>query len=518
MVSELAAERTGRLYQFWDLMTDRTIECDAVIVGSGAGGATVAAELAEAGLAVAVLEEGGFYDTRTFHAGLFDAVAHLYRDAGTERAVGPPNVMLFQGRCVGGSTVINGGMCWRTPARVLERWTRERGLPAVGPEAMQPLFERLEALIHVAPQEPGSIGMDDGLLRLGAERLGYKVVANRRNQLHCVGSNNCVFGCPTGAKQSMLVSMLPRAVGFGADIYADCRVERLVLERAGPDGRPRAVGVQARVLDPDPRAPARTLTVRARHVVLACGAIQTPLLLLGEGLANGSGQLGRNLAVHPNAKAIALFDEPVVGWQGVHQAHQIHEFLEEGIVMAVAFLPPQLLALTQPLLGNALFELMRQINHMVCAGILVEDTTTGTVRRGPFGRAAVRYRMSDYDLEQVLRGLALLAEVYFAAGAREVLLPIYGLEPLRSPDEIPRLFRHPVHRHDLEIAAFHPLGTCRMGVHPGSSVVDPFGQVHEVAGLWIADASVLPGPIGVNPMLTIMALALRTALRIRGAW
>jgi choline dehydrogenase-like flavoprotein len=505
----------GRLRQFWDVERDLQISCDVVVCGSGAGGATVAAELAEAGLRVVVLEEGGFYDTRSFNSTVFDAASRLYRGAGTEQALGPPNVLFMQGRCVGGSTVINGGMSWRTPERVLDRWAREHGIPGVGPAAMDPIFDRVERLVHVGRQAPETIGRDQGLFRLGAERLGFKVVANRRNQLHCTGSNNCAFGCPTGGKQSMLVSMLPRAVGFGADIYSDCRVERIVHERGA--GRQRVSGVRARMVDPQTDRPGPRVHVRARHVVLSCGATQTPVLLLNNGLANGSGQVGRNLTLHPNAKALAIFDEELLGWQGVHQAYQVHEFLDEGILLAAPFLQPQILALTVPLLGDELWELLQHTNRMLCGGILVEDSTTGTVSRGPYGSALLRYRMTPYDLERCQRGLALIAEVYFAAGAKRVVLPIHGAPVLEGPEDIPRIFEHPIDPRDIEIATVHLMGSCRMGVDPRRSVVDARGEAHEVEGLWIADASVLPTSIGVNPMLSIMAVAARTALYIRGA-
>ncbi|RME74786.1 MAG: FAD-binding protein [Planctomycetota bacterium] len=507
------APRAGRLHQFWDVEGPLSLECDVAVCGSGAGGATLAAELAEAGARVLIFEEGGFWDTRSFGPRLFEAATRLYRAAGTEQAHGPPDVLFLQGRCVGGSTVINGGMSWRTPERVLERWGREHGIPAVDPESMAPIFERLEALVHVGPQAPDTIGRDQSLFRLGAERRGLRVVANRRNQRQCVGSNNCVFGCPTGGKQSMLVSMLPRALGFGAELYADCRVQRLLVHERG--GRPRIEGLIARLVDPRTDRPGPPVRVRARHVVLSCGATQTPVLLLRNRVACGSGQVGRHLTLHPNAKAIAIFEDAVHPWRGVHQAYQVHERLEEGILLAAPFLQPQILALTLPRLGARLWEVLGQIERVVSGGVLVEDSTSGRVLPGPFGSARMRYRMTRHDLDRCLRGLALLCEIYFAAGAQRIVLPIHGLEEITSPDEIRRLFAHPLDPRDIEIATVHAMGSCRMGIDPHRAVVDAFGESHEVRGLWIADASVLPTPVGVNPMLTIMALATRTAFFLR---
>lgn len=502
------ATPAGGVFQFWDVEKDLDLECDAVVVGSGAGGATVAAELAERGLSVVVLEEGGFHDTRGFRADAIESVKSLYREAGAQRVAGRPPIMLAQGICVGGSTVINGGMCWRTPERALKRWRWEHGVEGATPEALEPIFRRVEERLHVAEQDPESIGRDDDLLRIGAERLGYRVTANRRNQRHCVGSNNCAFGCPTGGKQSMLVSYLPRAVAHGARIYADCRAERVLLERG------RASGVEGRLRDPATRRRGPRVRVRARRVVLACGAIETPLLLLRNRLANSSGEVGRNLALHPNAKCVAIYDEDVYGWKGVHQAHQVHEFLDEGLDMAVAFLPPELLALASDRIGDALWELISQINRIVMSGILVEDTTTGRVRPGPGGMAAMSYQVSGHEIEQILRGVGLLSEILFASGARRIVLPIHGAPEIRSPGEIRKIYERPLDPLDLELFSVHPMGTCRMGADPRRSVVSSFGEAHDVPGLYIADASVFPTPIGVNPMETIVALATRTAWRI----
>ncbi|MFC1705508.1 GMC family oxidoreductase [Planctomycetota bacterium] len=505
----------GQVYQYWDVTKDEEVEADAVVVGSGAGGATVAAELAEGGLSVVVLEEGGAYDTKSFNGDAIQGIKRLYRDAGVGVICGRPQILLAEGRCLGGSTVINGGMSWRTPERVLKRWEMEFAIPGLATGAMDPIFDRIEERIHVNIQAPDSLGGDDALLRLGAERLGFRLTPNRRNQSNCVGANNCAFGCPTGAKQSTLVSYLPRAAAFGAAIYTDCRVEQVLLE-PGASGRPRAVGVAGRLCDPKTQRPGPRLTVRARHTILACGATQTPALLLRNGIANSSGEVGRNFTVHPNAKCVGIFDEPVYGWRGVHQGHQVHEFLREGILIAIAFLPPQILALSLPFLGDELFDVMQALNRMVVAGALVEDTTAGTVRPGPFGMVRMRYDLTRENLAQLTQAVALTAELLFAAGARKVVVPVHGVAPLQSPDDVQTLYRAPIPPEDLEVVTVHPMGTCRMGADPTRCVVDPFGEAHDVRSLYVADASVLPTPIGVNPMLSIMGLATRTALRVLG--
>lgn len=488
-----------------DLTRATVIDCDVVVVGSGAGGAVMAAELAEGGLDVVVLEEGRFYQTRDFTAEPARAIRRLYRDGGATMALGNPPVLYQEGRAVGGSTVINGGMSWRTPEKILHRWALEHGLEHIRARDMEPYFERVERRLHVSLQDPESIGRDNELLRAGAEAMDWKVIPNLRNQVHCPGSNNCAFGCPNGAKQSTLVSYLPRALSFGARVYSDVRAERVLL--AGK----RAVGVIGRVMR-DGGRPGPRVTVRARLVVSACGAIHTPALLHRSGVR--ARRLGHNLSLHPNCKLIAIFDEDVRGWQGVHQAFQVREFQDEGFLFAAVNIPPSIIAMTTPHYGPALGELMRDYNRMVVAGLLVEDTSTGRVRVAPGGRPVATYGLSDFDADKLKRGTALLCELLFAAGARRILLPFAGAGELSSPAHIARIFDRPIRKSSMEVLTVHMMGTAAMGGDRGRSVVDDYGRVHDAERLVVCDASLFPGPIGVNPMLTIQALATRSAAHI----
>jgi len=490
-----------------DLVKDMTLDCDAVVIGSGAGGGVVAAELAEAGLEVILLEEGSYHPTEEFTAVASDMVPRLYRDHGASIAIGSPVIVYGEGRCVGGSTVVNGGMTWRTPERILERWGREHQIDGILAGDMERIFERVEKRVSAAHQDPESIGKDNELLRRGSEALGWKVIPNIRNQLHCAGTNNCALGCPTGANRSTLVSYVPRALAFGARVYADCRADRLIAR-----GK-RIVGVAGRVVRAD-GTPGARFTVRAGVVVLAAGSIHTPGILLRSGIRTPSGQVGRNLTLHPNAKVVAVFDEDVEGWKGVHQAYQVREFQEQGYLMAAVNVPPSVLAMGIPFIGPALDEILSQYNRIVSGGILVEDTTAGRVRLAPGGTPLAFYQLSDLDAERVVRGVALIAELLFAAGARRVWVPFDGVPPLDRPDDVRRLFSRSIPKKAMEIMTTHVMGTCRMGGDRARHVCDGWGKVHDADGLWIADASLFPTPIGVNPMETIMALATRNAERI----
>jgi choline dehydrogenase-like flavoprotein len=489
------------------LTAETNLDCDVVVVGSGAGGATVAAELAEGGLDVIVLEEGRYHPTSSFNTDMGHALRTLYRDGGAEAALGTPPILFSQGRCVGGSTVVNGGMSFRTPERILHRWAADDPTLGITPQTLAPYFAEAERRLHVALQDPETIGRDSDLLKTGADAMGWRIIANTRNQLHCAGSNNCTLGCPTGAKQSMLLSALPRAVRHGARVFADCRVDRVLhIGRS-------VTGVAGRVLRSDGRRGPR-LRVRAKVVVVSGGAVQTPALLMRSGIRSVSGQLGRNLAMHPNAKVVAVFDEPVRGWEGVHQAYQVREFMDEGILITAVNLPPSMVALGQPEHGAALGAVMREYDRMVTAGCLVEDTGTGVVRNIPGLGAQVFYQLSERDAQRVVRGLALTAQLLFAAGATRVLSPIRGMPELRSAEDVATLASAQVPKERLDLFTVHLMGTARMSEDPKRGVVSSFGEFHGARGLFVADASVLPGPVGLNPMETIVALATRSAERL----
>lgn len=497
---------SGTITQYRDTTGAVRLDCDVVVVGSGAGGASAAAELAEGGLDVIVLEEGPLIDTPAYAMDPTTAVTRLMRDCGATATLGRSPVQYQEGRCVGGTTVINGGMCWRTPDRILDHWVTDHGLVDHTPDKLAPLFERVEQRINARHQDPGSEGLNSGVFKRGCDALGYEVAQNRRAQIHCVGTADCVTGCPTGAKQSTLQSYVPHLLRHGGRLLTETKVEK-VRTKGG-----RATGVVGRLQNPVTRRYDRRFEVSARAVVLACGAIHTPVLLQRSRLCNGSGQLGLHFTIHPNVKMIALFDEEIDSSYGTHQAWQCTEFHEEGILLAPGGLSPAIIAMGIPGFGRDHMELMRDFPRMASGGVLVDDHASGSVRALPGGFPFVRYDVTDVDQEKFIRGTELWSEVYFAAGARAVLPAFHGFGLLRSMDEVrDRLRRTPPRVEDTEYFTAHLMGTCRMDASPLRGVVSPTGETHDVKGLWVTDASVLPTPIGVNPQETIMALATRAA-------
>ena len=491
-----------------DYLETSRFETDVLVIGTGAGGAAAGAELAEAGVDVLFVEEGAYTPTSSFSPYATESVPRLYRDAGASVILGKPPIAFVEGRCVGGTTVLNGGMTYRPPARVLADWAAQTGDAALGEAGMTPLFERVESRVSAAPQHPVSVGNDNRLMAQGAKRLGWHYEVNQRNQDTCVGANNCVFGCPTGAKQSTLVSYMPRAMRAGARCLTELRIVRLLM-RAG-----RCVGAVGRVIDPKHRRYGRRVTIHARATIVACGAIQTPLLLKRHRLGRPSGQLGRNFLCHPNAKVMAIYPGEINAWQGVSQWSQIREFHEEGILFAENMIPPTAVGARIPYEGTEAWDLITKYNHLSTTGVLVEDSTTGTVHRGPFGVPLIRYDITPLDHERFLRGIALLSELHFEMGAERVLLPFSNLHEARSMDDIRAIDPLVQTRETLDLFTVHLMGTARMGARPEESVVDLDGQLWDLPGCFVADASLFPSAIGVNPQVTIMALGTRVAQRL----
>jgi choline dehydrogenase-like flavoprotein len=511
MPGDRLATRGGGVVQASGLEGDLELEADVVIVGSGAGGAVVACELAEAGQDVIVLEEGGHVPPERYGSMRpSETMRHMWRDAGLTFALGlgdTPMVNVMMGRCIGGSSVLTGGVCFRIPGSILREWSEDLGLVELTERGMEPCFEAVEKAIHVE-QVPEHMRSQSTLRFLeGAQRLGYPTKPLRRNTHGCNGCGRCNFGCPHGAKLSVDVSYLPRAMAAGARVYSDCRVET-ITRRNG-----RASGVVGRVLSGARGRKLGRLRVRARRVVVAAGAYGSPLLLARSGVGLGSGQVGKNLTLHPGFRVMARFDEKIEGWKGALQSAYSDAFEDERITLVGLFVPPGVLAATMPGVGSEHVQRARSVPHLGIFGGMIHDDGGGAIRE-VFGRPVMTYRMSSRDRAAVPKLMRHMAEIFFAGGAKEVFLPVLGLGGIDA-DRLRILDLEHVPGRQLECGSQHPLGTCRMGVSPRGSVVDPDGQAWDLPELFVADGSILPTSLGVNPQLSIMSMATRIAWKLR---
>jgi choline dehydrogenase-like flavoprotein len=510
--SGLEPIREGRVHD-----GDLELDADVVVVGSGAGGAVVATELAEAGHRVIVLDEGPHVPLEQYKSMRpSEHLRRVWRDGGMTVALGvggSPTINVTMGRCIGGSSMLTGGVCFRTPDHVLDVWSRERGLTELTPRGLEAAFESVERAIHVEEVPLSMRSRSTELFAEGARAKGFELKSLRRNTRGCNGCGRCNFGCPHGAKMSVDLSYLPRARRAGAMIWSDCLVDSITIEGG------RATGVVGRLIGRDPpglfrRPPTRRLRVRAKRVVCAAGAYHSPLLLMRSGLGKRSPALGRNMTVHPAFRMFARFDEEVRGWRGALQSAYTDHFESEGITMVGLFVPAGVLAATMPGFGPDHVRRAALVPHLSVFGGMIHDEGGGVVRRGPGREPLVTYRMSARDRARIPRVVELMAEIFFAAGAREVFPPILGQGGV-SADELHKLDVARVPPTMIECSSQHPLGSCRMGAEPNDSVVDPNGQTWEVENLTVADGSVIPTSLGVNPQLSIMAMATRIAWKLR---
>lgn len=477
-------------------------DCDAVVVGSGAGGAVAAAALAEAGLDVIVVEAGPQLSRADYPDDPLEALPALYRDGGLTVAEGRPPIPLPVGRCVGGTTVINSGTCFRAPREVLEAWAREAGIAwATGLERE---FAAAEDFLAVTPVDVATMGRNGQLCMEGAAALGASGGPISRNAGPCIRCGTCPTGCRLDAKRAMHVSYLPRAVAAGARLRRGVRATRVLTEGG------RAAGVACAVEPAVHGGEGRRFEVRARAVVCAGGALGTPELLLRSGLARGSGQTGRNLRIHPACWVGALFDQPVRGWEGIMQSYYVDQWRDRGLLLEATFTP---LAFSAPWLagvGGEYQARLERFDRLASIGVHLSDRSRGRVALGRGGGLRVGYRLTAGDARRLVWGIARAAEIHFAAGAREVYPQVSGMPPIR-PGGVGALEAAALEPADLRLEAFHPMGTARMSADPAAGVTGIDGQVHGLPGLYVADASLFPGPPGVNPMMTVIAFAGRVA-------
>ena len=478
------------------------LECDVVVVGSGAGGSPVAKVLADRGHAVLVLEEGQHLTRLDFDGRPLNMMKKAYRKNGLTVAFGNTAIPIPVGVGVGGTTLINGGTCFRVPEATLTEWHEKYGVTELSSDSLAPYYEVAERFLEVGPSSKAALGRPAEMIAKGCDALGYSHQALLRNAPGCDGQGLCCFGCPTDAKRSANVSWVPAALGAGAQLLTGFKVEQVLTENDTAVG---VIGVAN-----GPSGPVR-LTVRARVVVLACGAFYTPLLLLKSGLGNASGELGKNLSIHPASSAIGLFSQDLEGWKSVPQGYAIDEFRDEGLMFEGAHAPLDITAATLTTYGPQFTHLVEQYRRTVGFGFMVKDRSRGRVSLGAGGEPNLSYWLGRHDLAQMKRGFGILARVFFAAGAKAVYPSVAFHERLASLADVDALEHSNIAARHIDITAYHPLGTCRMGHDPFTSVVDPTHEAHDVHNLFVCDGSAVPGSLGVNPQLTIMAMALRAA-------
>ncbi len=499
----------------------RTLEADVVIVGSGAGGGTAAEILVAAGLKVLMLEEGALYTAADFKdMDEWRGYTTLYQEGGG-RATSDGAVSIFQGRAVGGTTTVNWTTSLRTPAQTLAHWAREHGVADADDTAMAPWFQRAEERLGITPWAVAP-NRNNALLRDGCEKLGWQWQTIPRNVRGCWNLGYCGLGCPTNAKQSMLVTTIPESLKRGMTLVHHARVETV---RVGKNGIEH---LEVRALGADVRTPTGvTLTVRARHYVLAGGALNTPALLLRSKAPDPHDLLGRRTCIHPVDATLALFDDPVEGYHGAPQSIYSDQFLwpDQGVGYKLE-VPPLQPILTAGLFGSygeALTRDMARLAHAQVNIALMRDgfsasSTGGRVRVDDAGNPVLDYDFSADLWDALRRALLSMAEAQFAAGARSVRPGHLDATDYTSWEAARQAIRAlPMQKQRVTLYTAHLMGGCPMGADPARSVVDSYGQHHHLENLSILDGSIFPTSIGANPQLSIYAFVARNATRLATA-
>lgn len=496
-----------------------SLTCDVAIVGSGAGAGITAELLSRAGLSVVIIEEGPLKTSSDFRQRESEAYPQLYQESAA-RKTADKAINILQGRCVGGSTTVNWTSSFRTPAATLRHWQAHHGLAEYSDDALAPYFEQAERRLNISPWLTPPNENND-LLRRGAAKLGIPAAAIARNVRGCWNLGSCGLGCPTNAKQSMLVTTLPAALAQGATLLVQTRAERFELAR----GAVQALWCSAQngPVGQSQSAEAATKIV-ARHYVLAAGAINSPAVLLRSEAPDPHGLLGRRTFLHPVVMSAAVMAQKVEGWQGAPQTIYSDHFLEvDAIDGSIGFkleappLHPVIFASTVSGFGQGQAELLKGFaqTHVLLA--LLRDgfhpeASGGRVQLRGDGSPVLDYPLTDFVMEGARRALLSMAQIQFAAGARQVL-PVHEMAaPYRdwasARDAIAQLPMKPLL---TKVVSAHVMGGCALGGSERQGVTRPDGRHWQIDNLSVHDGSLFPTSIGANPQLSIYGIVNRLA-------
>ncbi|WP_017903454.1 GMC family oxidoreductase [Pseudomonas asplenii] len=515
--------RGWKTYNGSQLQQDLTLEADVAIIGSGAGGGTTAEILSAAGYKVLLIEEGPLKTSDDFKMLEDEAYTSLYQE-GIGRMSKDGAITILQGRAVGGTTLINWTSSFRTPEPTLEHWAREHNVKGHSAAEMAPWFEKMEQRLGVAPwMMPPNANND--VLRNGCEKLNYSWKVIPRNVRGCWNLGYCGMGCPTNAKQSMMVTTIPATLEKGGELLYLARAERLVIDGDKISGL-QCLAMDARCVAPN----GRKISVKARHYVLAGGGINSPGLLLRSKAPDPHDRLGKRTFLHLVNFSAGQFSEVINPYYGAPQSiYSDHFQWLDGTTGHMSYkleVPPLQPALASTLLGgfgpqSALRMEQLPHTHMMLALMrdgFHPDSPGGEVELRGDGTPVLDYQVSPYAWDGLRRAFHSMAEIQFAAGAKSVL-PLHAdadyVNSLAQAKTLIDGLRLETYR--TRLGSAHVMGGCAMGEDPKTAVADSLGRHHQLRNLSIHDGSLFPTSIGANPQLSIYGLTaqLATALAER---
>jgi choline dehydrogenase-like flavoprotein len=482
-----------------DVRAGFDVEADAVVVGSGAGGAVAAANLARAGLRTIVVEAGPRLgpDDMTRDAPRF--MARYYWEGGLRMIGGTTQIPTLQGRCLGGSTVVNSAILMDLPRWVREAWQRESGIDLFTSAALDAAYARVFERTHAAPTPMAVMGRRNLVVRDALAVAGMKGAPLRRAVVDCEGSADCFTGCVNGRKQSVDRSYIPDAVADGAEVFTCAHVENVLMNDT------RAVGVEGSVIDPRERGQIARFRVRAKIVVLAAGVLHTPVILQRSGITAG-GAVGGTLFSHIGGGMVGIMDEVMDPWVGATQGYGALSEDIRGMKYECLWAPPSVLMVRWGDVGHPFLEQLHEVKHATVIAIVYRARVRGRVRARRNGMPNMKLWIPDDEARTVFRGLKIGADALLKVGARYVHTGVPGVvDEMRSTKDTLSLLNPNLRAKNLQMSATHVFGSCRMSL--GDGAVDENGRVLGTRGLYLVDASIFPSPSAVNPQATIMALS-----------
>ncbi len=488
-----------------------TREYDIVIVGSGAAGGVLAERLSSLcarGARILLLEAGPYYHREFFNQREEDMATLFWERGAFYTRDGA--ISIAMGRCVGGGTTVYTGVSFRTPEEVLEEWRRDYRLEDLAASDFTPRFERIERELKIREFPDHEVNENNRLFRAGCESLGWRWKRLRlAATTDCNGCGFCNLGCWNGSKQSTLEVHIPRALQQGVELVANCHVDRVEKNR-----------VFAQVSEPPPGhqsdAPVGPTEIRARLIILAAGAIHSPAILMRSRLGLEDAILGKFATLHPALTLSAVHPHPVCGHSGFPKTFYTDDFADShNYLLETAFYFPGVTAKNIVGFGQEHRQTMKQYTHFQSLIVLNLDAASeeNQVKLGG-GRPVLDYRMSRETLQSLIHAMQSSARLFFEAGATKVMIPA-APRPLEREQDARRLEQmitvEQFVSQRVPVASAHPQGGCRMGRGPESGIVNSYGHVHGHPWLFVCDASIFPTSVRVNPFLTIMAFADRTA-------
>ncbi|HOK10587.1 MAG TPA: GMC family oxidoreductase [Candidatus Hydrogenedens sp.] len=474
---------------------------DFIVIGSGAGGAVVAKELTEYGANVALIEEGSL--PFPWEKSAFRSLLKLYRDKGFTGVIGKPMIPIPLGRCVGGTTVINSGTCFRVPQKILHQWEIELELKELTSTDLSECYEKVEREIHVEKANWDVMNKSNLFIRKIMNNKDIPCYPLKRNTKDCEGCGMCCYGCTSGAKKSMELTYIPKGIQSGMVLFYNARVNR-ILTHNGKIG----YAVLIDIIDPETQKVIDTIELKGEKIIVACGTLLSPSLLKRSGIALNNPNLGRHLTIHPASKISIELNDEINSWMGIPQGCYTDALEEEGIIFEGVAMPPDLGPSAVPYTGEELKYYWQNYKNIATFGFMIKDSTEGYLKYSIKNQPVYSYQLTSTDVTRLKRAICFLAELALEEKPKQLFLMI-SKKPniIKTKDDLHTFLKVEHLPSDFECMAFHPLGTCRTAHSPEHGVCDQNFKVFNTDNIYICDGSIIPTSLGVNPQLTIMAFA-----------